>query len=227
MAFKTKYSLFEYLIMLFGLPNAPATFQALMNEIFHDLLDIYIIIYLDDILIFSKTEEEHPKHVKEVLRCLQANNLYCNAKKCTFHVTEIGYLGLIVSVKGVQVDQSKVTAALDWAAPRNVKNIQEFLGFVNFYRCFVPDFANVARLLYNLLCKDSPWQWGSPEQRAFEALKSALTSAPLLLQPDVQKPFFIECNASDYATGAILSQKDEEGKLHPVAFLSKSMAPAE
>jgi hypothetical protein len=226
MAFKTKYSLFKYLIMPFGLSNAPATFQALMNKIFRDLLDIYVIIYLDDILIFSNTEEEHPNHVKEVLRRLQANNLYCNAKKCTFHVTEIDYLGLIVLDKGVQVDQSKVTAALDWAAPRNVKNVQEFLGFVNFYRRFAPDFANVARPLYNPLHKNNPWQWALPEQRAFEALKSALMLAHLLLQPDVRKLFFIKCDTSEYATGAILSQKDEEGKLHPVVFLSKSMAPA-
>jgi hypothetical protein len=226
-AFKTEYGLFEYLIMPFGLSNTPATFQALMNEIFRDLLDIYVIIYLDNILIFSKTENEHPKHVKEVLRRLQANNLYCNAKKCMFHVTEIDYLGLIVSDKGIQVNQSKVTAALDWAAPSNVKNVQEFLGFVNFYRRFVPDFANVTRPLYNLLCKDNPWQWGPSKQAAFKALKSALTSAPWLLQPDVRKTFFIECDVLDYAMGAILSQKDKEGKLHPVAFMSKSMSPAE
>jgi hypothetical protein len=226
-AFKTKYGLFEYLIMPFGLANAPAAFQHLMNDIFRDLLDVHVIIYLDDILIFSKSEAEHPTHVHEVLRRLKENNLYCNTEKCTFHVKEIDYLGLIILDKGVQVDQSKVTAALNWAAPRNVKNVQEFLGFVNFYRRFVPNFANVARPLYNLLRKDNPWQWSASEQGAFDALKAALTSARLLLQPDVRKPFFLECDASDYATGAILSQKDDEGKLHPVVFLSKSMAPAE
>jgi hypothetical protein len=154
--FKTKYGLFKYLIMPFRLSNAPAVFQHLMNNIFRDLLDIHVIIYLDDILFFSKFEEEHPAHVKEVLRPLKENKLYCNGEKCTFHVREIDYLGLIVSDKGVQVDQSKVTAALNWGAPCNLKNIQEFLGFVNFYRRFVPNFANVARPLYNLLWKDNP-----------------------------------------------------------------------
>jgi hypothetical protein len=226
-AFKTKYRLFEYLIMLFSLSNTPATLHALMNEIFCDLLDSYVIIYLDDILIFSKTKSEHPKHVKEVLCRLQANNLYCNTKKCRFHVTEIDQLGLIVLDKGVQVNQSKVIAVLNWSPPRNVKNVQELLGFVNFYRCFRPNFANIACPMYNLLHKDNPWQLGHPEQAVFEALKAALMSAPLLLQPDVWKPFFIECDMSDYATGAILSQKDKNGKLHPVASLSKSMAPAE
>jgi hypothetical protein len=136
-------------------------------------------------------------------------------------------LGLIVSAKGVQVDQSKVTAVLNWAAPCNVKNVQEFVGFVNFYRRLVPNFANVARTLYDLLQKDNQWQWSIPEQSAFDALKVALTSAPLLLQPDVHQLFFLERDTSDYAIGAILSQEDEEGKLHLVAFLSKSMAPAE
>jgi hypothetical protein len=142
-AFKTKYGLFEYLIMPFGLSNTPAVFQHLMNNIFRDLLDVHVIIYLDDILIFSNSEAEHPVHVKEVLRCLKENKLYCNAEKCTFHVREIDYLGLIVLDKGVQVDQSKVTAPLNWVALA-MSNVQEFLGFVNFYRRFVPNFTNVA-----------------------------------------------------------------------------------
>ncbi|QRW22541.1 Retrotransposable element Tf2 protein [Rhizoctonia solani] len=189
-AFKTKYGLFEYLVMPFGLTNAPAAFQGMMNEIFRDLLDVYVIIYLDDILVFSLNEKDHEVHVREVLKRLQDNDLFCNIKKCHFHVKKIDYLGFIISEFGIEVDQSKVTDAMNWSIPKNVKNIQEFLGFVNFYRRFIPNFGNMACPLYNLLKKD-------------------------------------KCDASDYATGAILSQRNSEGKLAPVAYLSKSLSPAE
>ncbi|EUC65928.1 Transposon Tf2-1 polyprotein, putative [Rhizoctonia solani AG-3 Rhs1AP] len=212
--------------MPFGLTNAPAYFQHFMNDILRDLLDICVVVYLDDILIFSKNEEEHESHVREVLKRLAAHDLFCNPEKSFFHVKKVDYLGFIISEQGVEVDQEKVTAALNWAIPKNVKNIQEFLGFVNFYRRFIPNFNNIAKPLYALLGKDIPWIWEEREQIAFEGLKEALTHAPLLIQPDHSKPFFIECDASDYATGAILSQKNEEGKLLPVAYLSKSFSPA-
>ncbi|QRW23397.1 Retrotransposable element Tf2 protein [Rhizoctonia solani] len=201
-AFKTKYGLFEYLVMPFGLTNAPASFQDMMNKIFRDLLDVYVIIYLDDILVFSLNEKDHETHVRE---------------KCHFHVKKIDYLGFIISEFGIEVDQSKVTDALNWSTPKNVKNIQEFLGFVNFYRRFIPNFGNMARPLYNLLKKDSQWKWEQAEQQSFDGLKN----------PDTTRQFYVECNASDYATGAILSQRNPEGKLAPVAYLSKSLSPAE
>ncbi|QRW21225.1 Retrotransposable element Tf2 protein [Rhizoctonia solani] len=225
-AFKTKYGLFEYLVMPFGLTNAPAVFQDMMNEIFRDLLDVYVIIYLDNILVFSSNERDHKAHVREVLKRLQDNDLFCNIKKCHFHVKKIDYLGFIISESGIEVDQSKVTDAMDWSTPKNVKNVQEFLGFVNFYRRFIPNFGNMAQPLYNLLKKDSVWKWDLAEQQSFEGLKKCLTSAPLLLQPDTTRQFYVECNASDYATGAILSQRNSEGKLAPVAYLSKSLSPA-
>ncbi|QRW23612.1 Retrotransposable element Tf2 protein [Rhizoctonia solani] len=226
-AFKTKYGLFEYLVMPFGLTNAPAAFQDMMNEIFRDLLDVYVIIYLDNILVFSLNKEDHKIHVQEVLRRLQDNNLFCNIKKCHFHVKKIDYLGFIISKFGIEVDQSKVTDAMNWSTPKNVKNIQEFLGFVNFYRQFIPNFGNMAQPLYNLLKKDSTWKWDLTEQQSFNGLKKCLTSAPLLLQPDTTRQFYVECDASNYATGAILSQHNLEGKLGPVAYLSKSLSPAE
>ncbi|QRW18405.1 Retrotransposable element Tf2 protein [Rhizoctonia solani] len=225
-AFKTKYGLFEYLVMPFGLTNAPAVFQDMMNEIFQDLLDVYVIIYLDNILVFSLNEKDHKAHVQEVLKRLQDNDLFCNIKKCHFHVKKIDYLGFIILESGIEVDQSKVTDAMNWSTPKNVKNIQEFLGFVNFYRQFIPNFGNMAQPLYNLLKKDSVWKWDLAEQQSFEGLKKCLTSAPLLLQPDTTRQFYVECNASDYATGAILSQRNSEGKLAPVAYLSKSLSPA-
>ncbi|QRW24326.1 Retrotransposable element Tf2 protein [Rhizoctonia solani] len=226
-AFKTKYGLFKYLVMPFGLTNAPAAFQDMMNKIFRDLLDVYVIIYLDNILVFSLNEKDHEAHVREVLKRLQDNDLFCNIEKCHFHVKKIDYLGFIISEFGIEVNQSKVTDALNWSTPKNVKNIQEFLGFVNFYRRFIPNFGNMAQPLYNLLKKDSNWRWESAEQQSFDSLKKCLTSAPLLLQPDTTRQFYVECDASDYATGAILSQRNSEGKLAPVAYLSKSLSPAE
>ncbi|EUC55812.1 Transposon Tf2-1 polyprotein [Rhizoctonia solani AG-3 Rhs1AP] len=202
-AFKTKYRLFEYRVMPFGLTNAPAYFQHLMNDIFWDLLDICVVIYLDNILVFSKDEKSHTEQVKEVLRRLEKNDLYCNLEKSFFHVPQVEYLGFIISPDGVQVNQEKVTAALK------------------------PDFNKVAKPLYNLLKKDAAWTWGESEQGAFDGLKEALTMAPLLIQPDYTQPFFLECDSSDYATRAILSQKNKEGKLCPVAYLSKTLTPAE
>ncbi|KAG8713777.1 hypothetical protein FRC09_018344 [Ceratobasidium sp. 395] len=226
-AFKTKYGLFEYLVMPFGLTNAPATFQHFMNDILRDILDIYVIVYLDDILIFSKDPKDHPAHVKEVLSRLKKHNLYCNLEKCFFDVTEIDYLGLIVSPEGIRVDQEKVTKAVDWKVPHNVKSLQEFLGFVNFYRKFIPNYSAQARALFDLLCKDTVWNWGKEAQEGYEALKQALKSAPLLIQPDPSKQFYLETDASDFATGGVLSQIAEDGKMHPIAFLSKSSSPAE
>jgi hypothetical protein len=132
-AFRTKYGLFEYLITPFGLTNAPAAFQHLMNDIFCDLLDVYAIIYLDNILIFSSNPEDHVMHTKEVLRRLKQHGLYCNAAKCTFDVPEVDYLGLIVSGESTRVDPEKIEATRSWPVPRNMKNVQEFLGFANFY----------------------------------------------------------------------------------------------
>ncbi|QRW15631.1 Retrotransposable element Tf2 protein [Rhizoctonia solani] len=216
-AFKTKYGLFEYLVMPFGLTNAPAAFQDMMNEIFRDLLDVYVIIYLDNILVFSLNKKDHEAHVREVLKRLQDNNLFCNIEKCHFHVKRIDYLGFIISEFGIEVDQSKVTDAMNWSTPKNVKNIQEFLGFVNFYRQFIPNFGNMAQPLYNLLKKDSIWKWEQVEQQSFDGLKKCLTSAPLLLQPNTTKQFY-----EPYYHSVTLKEK-----LAPVAYLSKSLSPAE
>ncbi|KAG8725221.1 hypothetical protein FRC09_005676 [Ceratobasidium sp. 395] len=226
-AFKTKYGLFEYLVMPFGLTNAPATFQHFMNDILRDILDIFVIVYLDNILIFSKSKELHKEHVKEVLSRLKKHGLYCNLEKCFFDVEEIDYLGLIVSPEGVKVDQEKVTKAIEWGTPFLVKTLQEFLGFVNFYRKFVPNYSRVAAPLFQLLSKEQPWVWEKEQEEAFKALRSALRSAPLLIQPDPEKQFFVECDASDFATGAVLSQIGPDNKLHPIAFMSKSNNPAE
>ncbi|QRW02495.1 Transposon Tf2-1 polyprotein [Ceratobasidium sp. AG-Ba] len=213
--------------MPFGLTNAPATFQHFMNDVFRDILDIYVIIYLDDILVFSKNKEDHERHVREVLSRLQKHNLYCNLAKCFFGVEEIDYLGLIVSPEGIRVDPAKVVKAIDWLVPSKVVQVQEFVGFCNFYRTFIRDYSNIAAPLFQLTRKNHPWEWTEECAAAFKQLKEALRSAPVLIILDISKQFFLECDASDFATGAILLQFSEDNQLHPVAFLSKAMTPAE
>ncbi|KAF8747627.1 hypothetical protein RHS01_11313 [Rhizoctonia solani] len=209
-AFRTKYGLYESLVMTFGLTNAPAAFQHFMNELFKDLLDVCVIIYLDDILIYSKDDAAHTKHVHEVLKQLMDNQLFCKASKCTFHVNSVEYLGIIVSDKGFSLDKLKIQAVQEWPVPTKVKEVQSFLGFANFLRRF-----------------DTPWKWDTREQEAFQGLKDAITNAPVLRHTDPTKPYFLETDASGAALGAILSQRQEDGCLHPLGFLSESFKGAE
>jgi hypothetical protein len=186
-----------------------------------------MVVYLDDILIFSKTRDDHVNHICEVLKHLKENHLYCQLEKCSFFLPEVDYLGIIASGEGIWVDPTKVAQAVDWPVPKNVKNVQEFLGFANFYRRFIVNYSKIAHPLFDLLHKDQSWKWTPREEKALDDMKSALQSAPVLIQPDPYKEFFLECDTSDFATGTILSQKRSDGKLHPVAFLSKSLSPAE
>ena len=142
-------------------------------------------------------------------------------------VPEVHYLGVIANREGVCVDPEKVTKAVDWATPQTIKNIQEFLGFINFYKRFIHNFNNIARPMFRLLSKDTPWKWDVEEENSFNNLKEALKESPVLIQPDVTKEFLLECDASDFATSAVLNQIGPDKKMHPVAFLSKTLAPAE
>ncbi|QRW23943.1 Retrotransposable element Tf2 protein [Rhizoctonia solani] len=226
-AFQTKYGLYESLVMTFGLTNAPASFQHFMNNLFKDLLDVCVIIYLDDILIYSKDDASHTQHVHKVLRRLMENQLFCKASKCTFHVTSVEYLGIIVSDKGFSLDKLKIQAIQEWPTPTKVKEVQSFLGFANFLRRFVANFSHMARPLHNLVKKDAPWKWDTREQEAFQGLKDAITNAPVLCHADPAKPYFLETDASGAALGSILSQRQEDGRLHPLGFLSESFKGAE
>ncbi|KAF8736561.1 hypothetical protein RHS02_06280, partial [Rhizoctonia solani] len=225
-AFRTKYGLFEYLVMPFGLTNAPAAFQHFMNDLFRDLIDVTVVIYLDDILIFSEDPEEHPAHVREVLSRLMANQLFCKLSKCHFHVTTVDYLGIVISPAGFSMDQKKTEAVTTWPTPKTVKQVQAFLGFVNYLRRFIPNFSTVARPLHNLTKKDSPWSWNTLEEQAFQELKALVTKAPVLIHSNPNKPYFLETDASGIAMGAILSQRGEDNRLHPIAYMSKSFSGA-
>ena len=226
-AFRCRYGHFEYLVMPFGLTNAPATFQHLMNDIFRDLLDHVVIIYLDDILIFSDTYDEHVKQVSEVLSRLRKNNLYASLKKCDFHKEEVEFLGYILSGVGIRMDPKKLKVITSWKTPKSQKEVQIFLGFANFYRNFISNFSRLTTALTNLLKKDVPFSWSPCAETSFTSLKSAFVSAPILIFPDTSKPFILETDASDFAIAGVLSQYGNDGVLHPVSFYSRKLQPAE
>jgi len=228
-AFRTNRGLFEPLVMFFGLTNSPATFQTMMNDIFCDLIsEGVVVVYMDDILIFTRTLEEHRAVTRRVLQILEQHQLYLKPEKCEFERTRIEYLGLIVSENSVEMDPVKVAGVKEWPAPTSKTEVQSFLGFVNFYRRFIRDFSHIARPLFDLTKADTKWTWGETERDAFEGLKNSITSAPILASPDDSAPFRVEADSSDFATGAVLSQLSaEDGHWHPVAFYSKSLTPVE
>jgi hypothetical protein len=227
-AFCTNRGLFEPLVMFFGLTNSPATFQAMINERFKDLIAKgVVVVYKDDILIFTKTLKEHRQVIRRVLQILTDNDLYLKLEKCLFEQESIEFLGLIILHDYVGMDPVKVDGILVWPAPHNVKEVQSFVGFCNFYRCFIKDFSNTAQPLHYLTTKDKVWEWSDACQTAFDTLKQQFASSPILVIPDSTKPYRIECDASDYATDAILSQQSDDNLWHPVAYLSKAMTAAE
>ncbi|KAK4701806.1 putative transposase, partial [Phenoliferia sp. Uapishka_3] len=225
-AFRTRYGHYEYQVMPFGLTNAPASFQNFMNDVFAPFLDRFVVVYIDDILVYSDTLEEHKIHVRQVLDKMRENGLFANAKKCSFHETQVEYLGYLVSPGGITMDPDKVASIKDWPPLRNVKDVQSFLGFANFYRRFIRNFAGVAAPLNRLTRKDVPFHMSPNALEAFEGLKLSFTTAPVLAHftPGVQ--LVLETDSSDFATAAVISQKIE-GLLHPIAFFSRKLTPAE
>ena len=226
-AFRTRYGHFEYTVMPFGLTNAPTVFQHMANDIFRDFLDIFTIVYLDDILIYSKTQEEHDVHVRQVLQRLREYGLYAKLEKCCFDRNEVEFLGYVVSPKGISMDPTKVQTVLEWQTPCSVRDVQCFLGFANFYRKFIKNYSDIVFPLTQLTRKDQTFSWNSSASKAFENLKRAFTCAPILVHVDLAKPFIMEADASDFALGSILSQMGDNAKWHPVAFHSRKFEPAE
>ena len=231
-AFLTRYGLFEYVVMPFGLCNAPSTFQALINDVLREYLDVFCSAYLDDILVYSNSKEEHVEHVGKVLEKLKEAGMYLDINKCQFHVKEIKYLGLIITTEGLKMDRKKIDTIQQWKIPRCIKDVQAFLGFANFYRRFIHGYSKIAAPLSNLTKNEQksfvfPWAPNSPEQQSFLALKKAFTTAPILAHFDPDSETWLETDASDYVVAAVLSQRGGDGALHPVAFLSKKMSPQE
>jgi hypothetical protein len=227
-AFRTNRGLFEPLVMMFGLTNAPSTFQTMMNDIFADLIaEGKVCVYLDDILIFSKDLSEHRRITRIVLERLRKNKLFLKHEKCEFEKRKIEYLGVIISEGQVEMDPVKVAGVAEWPAPTTKKEVQQFLGFANFYRRFIQDYSHIARPLF-LLTGKTNFIWGEEQTDAFQELKDRITSAPILALADDATPFRVEADSSDVATGAVLSQQSgTDSKWHPVAYLSKSLSPVE
>ena len=214
--------------MFFGMCNYPATFQSMMDSIFiKEIEEGVTIVYMDDILIYTTTPELLEKYTKKVLQKLHDHDLFLKAKKCEFNKIKMEYLGLVVEEGRISTDLIKVKGFANWPIPTCVKDVRSFLGFGNFYWKFIPGFSTLVAPLNALLKKDTMFQWTEETQRSFDSLKQKLTSSPVLTMPDQTRPFQIECDASKYASGAVLTQQDNNGNRHPVAFLSKTFNKTE
>jgi hypothetical protein len=223
-AFITHRGLYKPTVMYFGFCNAPSTFQAMMNDVLkEEIATGKVVVYIDNILIFTDNLIDHRALVHRVLSKLRDNDLFIKPEKCHFEQNEVKFLSLFVSRDTIRMDPKKISGVKDWPTPTRVKHVQAFLGFANFYRRFIQDFAKLSRPLTTLTCKDVPFQWGPEQEVAFNALKHAMCTAPILRIPDDIHPFRLESDSSDFATGAVLEQLGEDGIWHPVAFYSKSL----
>lgn len=226
--FRTRYGMFKYRVMPFGLTNGPSTFQRFINDTFMDYLDNFVTAFVDDLLIYSSNELEHKMHVQKVLERLRAAGLQASLEKCEFHVKRTKYLGFIISTDGIEVDPAKTDVIRGWDRPTTVKGVQAFLGFCNFYRRFIKNYSRIAKPLHQLTRTDAVTTgnrlpWDQTCELAFEELKERLLNAPVLAHYHPNRPARIETDASDGTIAGVLSQKDEQGDWHPIAFYSKTM----
>jgi hypothetical protein len=214
-AFKTKFGLYEWLVMPFGLTNAPSTFMRLMNEDLRAFIGRFVVVYFDDILIYSKSLDEHMDHLRAVFSALRDTRLFGNLEKCIFCTDRVPFLGYVVTPQGIEVDETKVEAIKSWPVPQTITQVRSFLGLAGFYRRFVKDFSTVAAPLHELTKKGVAFHWGKVQAESFDMLKDKLTHAPLLQLPNLGKTFELECDASGVGIGGVLMQ---DGKL--VAYFS-------
>ncbi len=226
-AFRCRYGHYEWTVMPFGLTNAPATFQTLMNSVLGDYLDKFSTVYLDDVLVYSRTPREHLTHLKMVLQRLREHQLYAKLSKCAFGLGEMPFLGHIISGNGIRMDPAKVAAIANWPTPRTVVQLQSFLGLANYYRRFVHNYSHIAAPLTALATPATKgWPWTEAHDTAFAALKAAVASAPIIHMPDLSQPFVLTTDASNFAVGAVLTQ-GTGAEERVIAFESKKLSPAE
>jgi len=218
-AFKMKQGLFEWLVMPFGLCNAPATFMRLMNDLLRPFMEDFVIVYLDDILIYSQTWEEHLVHIQKVLEVLQGSQLRLNEKKCEFARTELVYLGFVVGGGQRKIDPGKVEVITNWPRPSTVTEVRSFVGACQYLRKFIRNFSVLAAPLHGLTKAGQKFEWGKNHEDAFQLLKKKISEAPVLALPNLQRPFEVEADASNYAMGAVLLQDRR-----PVEYYSELFA---
>jgi hypothetical protein len=207
MAFTTRYGVYEYLVMSFGLMNAPAHFMYLMNSVFMPELDQFVVVFVDDILVYSKSMEEHEEHLRIVLQRLREHHLYAKFSKCEFWIKEVLFLGHVVSPEGIAVDPDKVKEVLEWKPPTTVSKVRSFLRLTGYYRRFILNFSKIMKPITELLKKGNKYDWSEACDEAFKHLKKLLTTSPVLAQPDTTKSFDIYCDASGTGLGGVLMQE--------------------
>ncbi|GJY58982.1 putative reverse transcriptase domain-containing protein [Tanacetum coccineum] len=208
-SFRTRYGHYEFQVMPFGLTNAPAVFMDLMNRVCKPYLDKFVIVFIDDILIYSKNKEEHEKHLKIILELLKNEQLYAKFSKCDFWLESVQFLSHVINNKGVHVDPAKVEAIRNWSAPTTPKEVRQFLGLAGYYRRFIEGFSLISKPLTKLTEKNKKYEWGTEEDEAFQTLKLKLCSASILALPEGTENFVVYCDASHKGFGAVLMQREK------------------
>ncbi|CAJ2651612.1 unnamed protein product [Trifolium pratense] len=217
-AFRTRYGHYEYLVMPFGVTNAPAIFMDYMNRVFHPFLDKFVVVFIDDILVYSKSEEEHEEHLRLVLQVLRDNKLYANPSKCDFWMEKVNFLGHVISKEGIAVDPAKIDTVLSWKQPQTVTDIRSFVGLAGYYRRFIEGFAKIVALMTQLTRKDQPFAWTDKCEASFQLLKKLLTTSPVLVLPQSDEPYEVFCDASYQGLGCVLMQHKKA-----VAYASRQL----
>ncbi|GKE72670.1 putative reverse transcriptase domain-containing protein, partial [Tanacetum coccineum] len=208
-AFRTRYGHYKFQVMPFGLTNAPAVFMDLMNRVCKPFLDKFVIVFIDDILIYSKNKEEHKEHLRIILELLQKEKLYAKFSKCEFWLDSVKFLGHVINSQGVHVDPAKVEAIKSWSAPKSPTEVRQFLGLAGYYRRFIEGFSLIVKPLTKLTQKNKTYEWGKEEEEAFQLLKDKLCSAPILALPEGSEDFVVYCDASLKGYGAVLMQREK------------------
>ena len=210
-AFTTPEGSFKPIVMFFGLTNSPATFQAMMNELLRNLINMgKVVAFIDDVIVGTKIDEGHNKIVAEIIKRLEENNLYMKPEKCKWKMRKVEFLGVVIGPYRIKMEEEKVKGVLDWPTPKCVKDVQKFLGLVNYYCRFIESFVSIARPLYNIVKKDQKLDWTERQEEAFRKLKERFTKKPVLAVPDLDKKMRMKVDASNYTIGGVISIKCED-----------------